>query len=215
MAIGLDKGFRAALPFCLGAGVGANVTLVLLGFGLGEVFVRFPLVYDCLRYAGAAYMLWLAWKISGLPMPAFRKRDECAPASAVPEHPEDLLQTGDPQGAPVGNRPAGQVKKSGRGILKNGSGNFSFSQAFLFQLLNVKVWLTNIIIVSNYVGTADDRWLRLVLCVALFTAMGTSAMCYWAAGGSFLRRFLTSGGMRRANYVFASFLVLSIALLFI
>lgn len=201
MAIGLDRGFRAALPFCFGAGVGANVTLVLLGFGLGEVFIRFPLVYDFLRYAGAAYMLWLAWKISGLRVEIFRKKSEPV---QVPDAPESA----------DGGRGAASAGRKAAPTAEGKAGHFTFSQAFVFQLLNVKVWLTNIIIVSNYVGTGDDRWLKLALCVVLFTAMGTSAMCCWAAGGSFLRRFLASDGMRRANYVFASFLMLSIVLLF-
>jgi threonine/homoserine/homoserine lactone efflux protein len=38
--------------------------IVVVGLGLGQVFERFPITYDILRYAGGAYMLWLAWKIA-------------------------------------------------------------------------------------------------------------------------------------------------------
>ena len=38
--------------------------LVLVGFGLGEVFAAVPMLYSLLRYAGAGYLLWLAWNIA-------------------------------------------------------------------------------------------------------------------------------------------------------
>ena len=66
LATGLDKGFRAALPHCFAVPVGSIVVLVLLALGLDQVFSRVPIFYEILRYAGAAYMVWLAWRISGL-----------------------------------------------------------------------------------------------------------------------------------------------------
>ena len=188
MAVGMDKGFKAALPFCAGAAVGANISLVFLYFGLKSVFTYFPIAYEILRYIGAAYMFWLAWRISGLRMP------------------------GKYNGATVNDEPPSEFvseNKSSRGIKP-----LSFLQAALFQLVNVKVWLTNIIIISNYVGTGPDMHTRFLMTVTLFSMMGFGAMCSWAAGGVFLRGFLSLDGMRRANYVFAAFLVFSVALLF-
>ena len=66
MATGLDKGFWAALPHCLAVPVGGLTSLAALYLGLGQVFTRFPVVYEVLRYTGAVYMVWLAWRISGL-----------------------------------------------------------------------------------------------------------------------------------------------------
>lgn len=196
MATGMDKGLKAALPFCLGAGVGANVTLFLLGLGLAGIFERFPAIYEGLRYVGAAYMLWLAWRISGLPLP-WKMGKKPAPGTA------------EAVGHESGGAESADAGKS-RGIKPLG-----FFQALMFQLVNVKVWLTNVIVISNYVGTGEGMWTRFTLALALLTVMGTGAMISWAAGGVFMRRFLTSDGMRRANYVFASFLVISVALLFI
>lgn len=197
MATGLDKGFRAALPFCIGAAVGANISLVLLGFGLGTVFTRFPFVYEVLRYLGAAYMLWLAWRISGLEPPGLLRGLSGKKRAGGPENNEQDLA-------------AAVEEKTRKGITP-----LTFFQAMLLQLLNVKVWITNVIIVSNYVGTGDDMRLRFAIAVVLFTFMGGTAMCCWAASGVFMRRFLTSDGMRRANYLFAAFLALSVVLLFV
>ena len=209
MAIGLDKGFKAALPLCFGAAIGANVTLLLLGLGLAELFIRFPVVYEFLRYAGALYMLWLAWKISGLPLPwaagsaglkAKQERKNLRGELSGPESKADS-ETADE---------SRNDKERTEGVRP-----LTFLQAFMFQLVNVKVWLTNVIVISNYVGTGEGVWARLTLAIVLFTVLGTVAIATWAAGGMFMRHFLTSDGMRRANYVFAAFLVFSVLLLFV
>ena len=193
MATGMQIGFRAALPFCCGAAVGANVSLLLLGFGLAEVFERFPLIYDGLCHAGALYMLWLAWRISGLRLPfARKKRDAEQKSGATDEKTVD----------------AADAKKD------SGFRRIGFGEAMLLQLVNVKVWITNVVIVSRYVG-GDDAWLKFAMALVLFTFLGGGAMCCWAAGGRFMSRFLTSDGLRRANYLFALFLVLSVVLLYV
>ena len=38
--------------------------VALVGFGLDAIFSRFPALLPTMRYLGAAYMLWLAWKIA-------------------------------------------------------------------------------------------------------------------------------------------------------
>lgn len=199
MATALDKGFTAALPLCCAVGAGAGVSLLLLGFGLGEVFTRFPLIYDMLRYGGALYMLWLAWGISGLKIPVFVK-DRARKRGAEDER---------------GNI-SGEVRAAHeKSECGNGFKPLSFWRAFGFQMVNVKLWLTNILIVSNYVGTGENMWPRFIIAFWLFLFLAPLATVCWAAGGVFLRRFLSSGGMRRANYAFALFLLCSVGLLFV
>ena len=38
--------------------------VMAVGFGLGTVFEAYPVLYTILRYVGAAYLLYLAWKIA-------------------------------------------------------------------------------------------------------------------------------------------------------
>ena len=64
MASGLNFGFRRTLPPLLGVVFGLMLMIVLVGLGLGPVFNRFPQVLTALKWAGGAYMLWLAWKIA-------------------------------------------------------------------------------------------------------------------------------------------------------
>ena len=188
MATGLDKGFWATLPHCLAVPAGGLVALVALYLGLGQVFTRFPIVYELLRYTGAAYMVWLAWRISGLRPGKAAER----PAASSPKN----------AAAAESERPGGITP-------------LTFGQSFLLQFVNVKAWITNVVIISNYVGTGEHSRTRFWIVLALMAVMCFTSVAMWAAGGSFMRRFLTSDGMRRCNYVFAAFLLVSVVLLFV
>jgi threonine/homoserine/homoserine lactone efflux protein len=64
LASGVNFGFRATMPHMAGITLGFGLMTVLVGMGLGEIFKIYPLLYTALSYAGAAYMLYLAWKLA-------------------------------------------------------------------------------------------------------------------------------------------------------
>ena len=64
MASGLNFGFRRALPHLFGVALGFAVMVLGVGLGLGAVFSAYPAVYAVLKYCGAAYLLYLAWRIA-------------------------------------------------------------------------------------------------------------------------------------------------------
>jgi threonine/homoserine/homoserine lactone efflux protein len=64
MASGLNFGFRRGLPHLWGVALGFAVMVLAVGLGLGAVFQAYPLAYTVLKYAGAAYLLYLAWQIA-------------------------------------------------------------------------------------------------------------------------------------------------------
>lgn len=64
LASGVNFGFNRTIPHMLGITCGFFVLVVAVGFGLGAVFKTYPLLYSVLRYVGAAYLLYLAWKIA-------------------------------------------------------------------------------------------------------------------------------------------------------
>lgn len=64
LASGVNFGFNRTIPHMLGISCGFFVLVVSVGFGLGAVFQTYPILYTILRYAGAAYLLYLAWKIA-------------------------------------------------------------------------------------------------------------------------------------------------------
>jgi threonine/homoserine/homoserine lactone efflux protein len=64
LSSGLTFGFRRTTPHMLGVALGHPAMVLAIGFGLGEVFERLPSAYTVLKIAGAAYMLYLAWRIA-------------------------------------------------------------------------------------------------------------------------------------------------------
>ncbi|MBI1418594.1 MAG: LysE family translocator [Limimaricola sp.] len=70
LASGANFGLRRSLPHMLGVALGFTLMIVLVGLGLMQVFVAFPLAHDLLKAASVVYLLWLAWKIgSAAPAP--------------------------------------------------------------------------------------------------------------------------------------------------
>ena len=64
LASGANFGFRRTILHILGISVGLGVMVVAMGWGLSGVFEAFPILHEILKWVGAAYMLWLAWKIA-------------------------------------------------------------------------------------------------------------------------------------------------------
>lgn len=63
-ASGSAFGFRRSIPHMLGITIGFPVMVFALGLGLGEIFIHYSQVHLALKYIGAAYLLYLAWRIA-------------------------------------------------------------------------------------------------------------------------------------------------------
>ncbi len=63
MTTGARYGLRAALPFVLGVVLGKQLVIWPVGFGLMEVSDKSPWMFETLKFASAAYIIWLAWKV--------------------------------------------------------------------------------------------------------------------------------------------------------
>ena len=59
----ISQGRRAGLVSLGGVAVGFVVYLAAATFGLSALFAAVPQIYLAVRLAGAAYLLWLAWKV--------------------------------------------------------------------------------------------------------------------------------------------------------
>ena len=61
---GANFGFRRTIPHMLGIGSGFCFLLLGVGFGLGALLETVPLLYTVLKFAGGAYLVYLAWRIA-------------------------------------------------------------------------------------------------------------------------------------------------------
>ena len=71
LSSGLTYGFRPTIPHIAGITFGFAFMVGAVGLGLGTIFITFPVLQTILKYAGVAYLIYLAAAIalSG-PVPA-------------------------------------------------------------------------------------------------------------------------------------------------
>ncbi|SHN80326.1 LysE family translocator [Bradyrhizobium erythrophlei] len=76
MSSGLTYGFRRTLPHIAGVVIGFAFMVGAVGLGFGTVFIAFPVLQTILKYAGAAYLIYLAVMIAmaGPPKPGEASR---------------------------------------------------------------------------------------------------------------------------------------------
>ena len=60
LSSGLTYGLRRTLPHVAGIGVGVAIMVAAVGLGFGAVFIAYPVLQTILKYAGAAYLIYLA-----------------------------------------------------------------------------------------------------------------------------------------------------------
>lgn len=71
LAQGARCGLRASLAPIVAACVAAALVVLLVGLGLGELLLRYPLAQRLMSLAGALWLSWLAWKMlraAGVPL---------------------------------------------------------------------------------------------------------------------------------------------------
>jgi threonine/homoserine/homoserine lactone efflux protein len=64
-ALAANHGLKHALRFVAGVPVGWGALLLGCALGLGALLDGAPLLRGALKWAGLAYLLWLAWKLAG------------------------------------------------------------------------------------------------------------------------------------------------------
>ncbi len=64
LASGANFGMRRSLPHMAGVSIGFFILALAVGLVLGGLFAAVPALHGVLKVIGAAYLLWLAWKIA-------------------------------------------------------------------------------------------------------------------------------------------------------
>jgi len=64
LSSGLTYGFRPTVPHIAGITFGCAFMVAAVGLGFGSIFVAYPVLQTILKYAGAAYLVYLAAMIA-------------------------------------------------------------------------------------------------------------------------------------------------------
>jgi threonine/homoserine/homoserine lactone efflux protein len=64
LSSGLTYGFRPTMPHIAGITIGFAFMIGAVGLGLGTIFVAYPVLQTILKYAGIAYLIYLAAAIA-------------------------------------------------------------------------------------------------------------------------------------------------------
>src|SRR6476620_8420377 len=64
LSSGLTHGFRPTLPHIAGVTIGFAFMIGAVGLGLGTIFIAYPVLQTILKYAGIAYLIYLAVHIA-------------------------------------------------------------------------------------------------------------------------------------------------------
>lgn len=68
MSTGISHGYRGAAASIAGLQVGLSLHIMLVGIGLGAIFSQSVVAFEVLKWAGAAYLIWLGiqqWRSGG------------------------------------------------------------------------------------------------------------------------------------------------------
>lgn len=66
-ATGAAAGVWRGLPCVIGVSTSMGLLIFSVGMGLGNLVLAYPAVLQALNWAGAAFLLWLVWKIASAP----------------------------------------------------------------------------------------------------------------------------------------------------
>lgn len=178
-------GFRRTIPHMLGVAIGFPLMLIAVAAGAGDLLVNHPAVVTVMRWLGAAYLLFLAWKIAvSQPEPAAGDADAA-----------DAADAGDA---------AGRTTSRSRPL--------SFLQAALFQWVNPKAWLVTLSALATLTSIArHPSFARALLLAGVFLAVTLPITAFWTSVGVGVSRLLsTPTAVRRFNLAMAALLVASV-----
>jgi len=160
----LCQGRRAGIISLAGTSLGFVFHVLAAALGLSAIFLTVPVLYDAVRYAGAGYLLWLAWD-------ALRPggRDVFAPRALPQDSPWRLFRMGlvtsllNPKVAMFylalfpqfvdAHRGSILLQSLGLGVIQVGIGVIS-DLAFILAASHIARWLAR-----RPLWTAVQRWI--------------------------------------------------------
>ncbi|MFZ6734161.1 LysE family translocator [Undibacterium sp. Ji42W] len=83
MTCGMQYGIRGGIAAALGIGAADILLTLLTACGITAIITAWPPSFDLIRYAGAVYLLWMAYKALRSPASATQTADKTVPLHTV------------------------------------------------------------------------------------------------------------------------------------
>lgn len=83
MTCGMQYGIRGGFAAALGIGAADIILTILTACGITAIITAWPPSFDLIRYAGAGYLLWMAYKALRNPAPAMQTGEKTVPLRTV------------------------------------------------------------------------------------------------------------------------------------
>lgn len=208
MVAGARGGLIAGLP-CLAGVVGGMALMMACGqVGLGSVVHAFPASLVVLKWTGAVFLLWLAWKVAHAgPIGATGPTGPTGPIGSIGSI--GSIGTAGPDGAGRANEPRGD---------STAASPVGFWKALAFQWVNPKSWIVSVSAAGTYGAGAvagagpAALWPALQL-AAVFAAAAAPSCLLWLAFGASMQRWLRDARQaRRFNIAMGLALAASVLL---
>jgi len=87
LSAGARFGLRDCIGLILGLTAGKILLNIMMGAGLVAVIREYPLAFATARWASAAYMVWLAWRIAGSSLVARETHQQLTFMDGIVVHP--------------------------------------------------------------------------------------------------------------------------------
>lgn len=168
MRSGASFGIRRSLWHLFGVQVGFLGLLFLVHLGVGAMLLAVPGAFSVLRWASAAYLMWLALMILRDAKPGAASESGAAGAKAA--------------------KPAGA--SSPRPMY--------WLEAVLFQLINPKAWMMAITVASAFYGSSAPALPDLAVAALVCFVIGGTCMLVWTVWGASIDHVLKRPQARRA-----------------
>jgi threonine/homoserine/homoserine lactone efflux protein len=176
--LGANHGLRLAMPFVWAVPAGWGVMLGLCALGLGALLLAMPALALALKWTGAAYLVWLAARLTGIRWTAGNRLFSRPPGDAESSPPS----SGDSRG-----RIAATV---------------TFWQGAALQFVNIKAWLFALTVVGGWIAGRNEPALRFATVLPVMLAFAFVSNLVYALAGSLLKNWLAGpdGSGRRLGW---------------
>jgi threonine/homoserine/homoserine lactone efflux protein len=214
----MRDGVRGGIATALGIGAGSLMHTALVAAGVAALLLASPAAYGALLWAGAAYLLWIAFTLvrDGLRVPTSALSDDEVMArmrGAGFDAPAAMQGAAATTRGSISESPSPSTADHDLPTSVAVAGRGPFMQGFVTNVANPKVALFFLALLPQFVApTAQPKWPALVLLGVWFAAQGTLFLVLFVRVAAVLRRWQPTPARRRGLYFVAAAALLLVAL---